>query len=59
MTSPTDAPVTRRATDRRGELVGSFFSVVMACSFAVVVILGKEVQAGRLPFVMLAIRFEG
>jgi len=58
MTS-ADAPTTRRATDRRGELLGSFFSVVMACSFAVVVILGKQVQAGRLPFVMLAIRFGG
>jgi len=31
----------------------------MASSFAVVVILGKEVQAGRLPFLMLAIRFGG
>jgi drug/metabolite transporter (DMT)-like permease len=56
---PVDLPTTRRATDRRGELLGSLFSVLMACSFAVVVILGKEVQAGRLPFVMLAIRFGG
>ena len=54
-----NVPTTRRATDRRGELLGSLFSVLMASSFAVVVILGKEVQAGRLPFVMLAIRFGG
>jgi drug/metabolite transporter (DMT)-like permease len=59
VTSPSDTPTPRRATDRRGELTGSLFSVLMACSFAVVVILGKEVQAGRLPFVMLAIRFGG
>jgi drug/metabolite transporter (DMT)-like permease len=31
----------------------------MAVLFAVVVILGKQVSAGRLPFVMLAIRFGG
>lgn len=31
----------------------------MAVLFAVVVILGKQVQGGRLPFVMLAIRFAG
>jgi drug/metabolite transporter (DMT)-like permease len=49
----------RRATDPRGELVGSFVSVLMAMLFAVVVILGKQVSAGRLPFVMLALRFGG
>ena len=49
----------RRATDPRGELVGSLASVAMAVLFAAVVILGKEVEAGRLPFVMLAIRFGG
>jgi len=49
----------RRATDRRGELTGSGLSALMAFSFAVVVILGKQVQAGDLPFVMLAIRFGG
>jgi drug/metabolite transporter (DMT)-like permease len=47
----------RRATDRRGELVGSLASVAMAVLFAFVVIFGKEVQAGNLPFVMLAFRF--
>lgn len=49
----------RRATDRRGELTGSGLSALMAALFAVVVILGKQVQAGELPFVMLAIRFGG
>ena len=49
----------RRATDRRGELSGSGLSALMAVLFAVVVILGKQVQAGELPFVMLAIRFGG
>ena len=50
---------TRRATDRRGELSGSGLSALMAVLFAVVVILGKQVSAGELPFVMLAIRFGG
>jgi drug/metabolite transporter (DMT)-like permease len=50
---------TRRATDRHGELTGAGLSVLMAVLFAVVVILGKQVQAGDLPFVMLAIRFVG
>jgi drug/metabolite transporter (DMT)-like permease len=49
----------RRATDRRGELTGSGLSALMAVLFAFVVILGKQVQAGDLPFVMLAIRFVG
>jgi drug/metabolite transporter (DMT)-like permease len=50
---------TRRATDRHGELTGAGLSALMAVLFAVVVILGKQVQAGELPFVMLAIRFVG
>jgi drug/metabolite transporter (DMT)-like permease len=50
---------TRRAADRRGELVGSTMSVVMAVLFAGVVILGSKVQAGGPPFVTLAIRFGG
>ncbi len=54
-----DAITSRRATDPRGELVGSLSSVAMAVLFAVVVIFGKQVDAGRLPFVMLAIRFGG
>ncbi|MFI5052973.1 MAG: DMT family transporter, partial [Acidimicrobiia bacterium] len=54
-----DTIASRRATDPRGELVGSLSSVGMAVLFAVVVIFGKQVEAGRLPFVMLAIRFGG
>lgn len=49
----------RRATDPRGELAGSASSVAMAMLFAAVVIFGKQVEAGNLPFVMLAIRFGG
>ena len=56
----TEAPtVDRRATDRRGELIGAGLCALMAVLFAVVVIFGKQVQAGRLPFVFLAIRFAG
>jgi drug/metabolite transporter (DMT)-like permease len=51
--------VSRRAKDPRGELIGSLSSVAMAILFAFVVILGKQVEAGKLPFVMLAIRFGG
>jgi drug/metabolite transporter (DMT)-like permease len=54
-----DAITSRRATDPRGELVGSLSSVAMAILFAAVVIFGKQVEAGNLPFVMLAIRFGG
>ena len=50
---------TRRAVDRRGELIGSAMSVAMAVLFAGVVILGSKVQAGGPPFVTLAIRFGG
>lgn len=49
----------RRATDRHGELTGAGMSVAMAAMFAVVVILGKQVQSGGAPFGMLAIRFGG
>jgi drug/metabolite transporter (DMT)-like permease len=49
----------RRATDRRGEIVGSALSVAMAVLFAGVVIVGSKVQAGGPPFVTLAIRFGG
>ena len=51
--------MSRRATDRRGELTGSMLSALMAVLFAAVVIFGKQVQAGELPFAMLAIRFGG
>ena len=57
---PSPEPAgTRRATDRRGELGGAGLSALMAGLFAVVVIYGKEVQAGALPFAMLALRFAG
>ena len=54
-----DAIASRRATDPRGELVGSLSSVAMAVLFAAVVIFGKQVASGNLPFTMLAIRFGG
>jgi drug/metabolite transporter (DMT)-like permease len=54
-----EALSSRRASDPRGELVGSLSSVAMAVLFAAVVIFGKQVEAGNLPFVMLAIRFGG
>ncbi len=54
-----DTVISRRATDPRGELLGSSASATMAILFAFVVIFGKEVQAGNLPFVMLALRFGG
>jgi drug/metabolite transporter (DMT)-like permease len=49
----------RRARTPRQELVGSTLSALMALQFAVVVMFGKEVAAGDLPFPMLAIRFGG
>jgi DME family drug/metabolite transporter len=55
----SDDMATRRATDPRGELLGSSASATMAMLFAFVVIFGKQVQAGNLPFVMLAMRFGG
>jgi drug/metabolite transporter (DMT)-like permease len=55
----SSAPVSRRAVDRRGELTGAGLSALMAVLFAFVVILGKDVLAGDLPFVVLAIRFAG
>lgn len=50
---------TRRASDPRGEVFGSGASATMAFLFAFVVIFAKQVQAGNLPFVMLAMRFGG
>jgi drug/metabolite transporter (DMT)-like permease len=55
----TVASSERRAADPRGELTGSGLSALMAALFAVVVILGKQVEAGGAPFGMLAIRFGG
>jgi len=55
----SEVAATRRAVDRRGELIGSAMSVAMAVLFAGVVILGSKVQAGGPPFVTLTIRFGG
>ncbi|MGH2681296.1 MAG: DMT family transporter [Actinomycetota bacterium] len=52
-------PHDRRASTPRQELTGSSLSALMALQFAVVVVFGKEVAAGDLPFPMLAIRFAG
>jgi drug/metabolite transporter (DMT)-like permease len=49
----------RRARTPRQELLGSTLSALMALQFAVVVMFGKQVAAGELPFPMLAIRFAG
>jgi drug/metabolite transporter (DMT)-like permease len=49
----------RRARTPRQELLGSALSALMALQFAAVVMFGKEVAAGELPFAMLAIRFAG
>ncbi|HEX4941703.1 MAG TPA: DMT family transporter [Actinomycetota bacterium] len=49
----------RRARTPRQELLGSTLSALMALQFAAVVMFGKEVAAGDLPFPMLAIRFAG
>jgi drug/metabolite transporter (DMT)-like permease len=55
----SEAGVDRRARTPRQELLGSVLSALMALQFAVVVMFGKEVAAGDLPFLMLAIRFTG
>ena len=49
----------RRARTPREELLGSALSALMALQFAFVVMFGKKVAAGDLPFPMLAIRFFG
>jgi drug/metabolite transporter (DMT)-like permease len=55
----TDTVVDRRARTPRQELLGSALSALMALQFAAVVMFGKQVAAGDLPFPMLAIRFAG
>ena len=56
----TDRPAPdRRARTPREELLGSVLSALMALQFDVVVMFGKEVAGGELPFPMLAIRFAG
>lgn len=49
----------RRATTPRQELVGSFLTALMAVQFAIVVIVGKDVMHGHLPFTLLSFRFAG
>jgi drug/metabolite transporter (DMT)-like permease len=49
----------RRATTPRQEFLGAAFTVAMAVQFSVVVILGKSVLHGKLPFVILSLRFIG
>jgi DME family drug/metabolite transporter len=55
----SDAVTDRRARTPRQELWGSVLSALMALQFAAVVMFGKRVAAGDLPFPMLAIRFGG
>jgi drug/metabolite transporter (DMT)-like permease len=50
---------TRRATTRGGELAGAGFTVAMAVLFSGVVIFGKAILDGHLPFVILSVRFAG
>ena len=52
-------PETRRALTRRDELIGSGMTVAMALLFSSVVIFGKAILDGKLPFVILSIRFAG
>lgn len=53
-----DVATPRRATDRRGELVGSALGAAMGVQFSFVVILGKDLleQHGH-PFILLTARF--
>ena len=56
----TEGPAAdRRARTPRQELLGSTLSALMALQFAAVVMFGKEVAAGELPFPMLSLRFAG
>ena len=55
----TAPPQTRRAVNRRGELAGAGLTVAMAVLFSGVVIFGKAILDGKLPFVILSIRFAG
>jgi drug/metabolite transporter (DMT)-like permease len=53
------APETRRATTQRDELAGAGLTVAMAVLFSGVVIFGKAILDGNLPFVILSVRFGG
>jgi drug/metabolite transporter (DMT)-like permease len=59
MSEDLAAPDTRRATTRGGELAGAGFTVAMAVLFSGVVIFGKSILHGHLPFVILSVRFAG
>ena len=59
MTGDAAAPRTRRAVTRRGELIGAGLTRRDGDAVRGVVIFGKEIQDGDLPFVMLAMRFAG
>jgi drug/metabolite transporter (DMT)-like permease len=48
-----------RGGEPRDDLLGSALSAAMALQFSVVVILGRDLQAGAKPFPMLAVRFAG
>ena len=53
------SPATRRAVTRRDELTGAGLTVAMAILFSSVVIFGKAILDGKLPFVILSVRFAG
>jgi len=59
MTDAEVVPPTRRATTRGAELTGAGLTVAMAVLFSGVVIFGKAVLDGKLPFVILSVRFAG
>jgi drug/metabolite transporter (DMT)-like permease len=59
MSEGVDVPQTRRAVTRREELTGAGLTVAMAVLFSGVVIFGKAILNGDLPFVILSIRFAG
>jgi drug/metabolite transporter (DMT)-like permease len=59
MSEEVAVPRTRRAVTRRDELVGAGLTVAMAVLFSGVVIFGKAILNGDLPFVILSIRFAG
>jgi drug/metabolite transporter (DMT)-like permease len=59
MSGDLATPETRRATTRGGELAGAGLTVAMAVLFSGVVIFGKAILDGHLPFVILSVRFAG
>jgi drug/metabolite transporter (DMT)-like permease len=59
MSEELETAETRRALTRRDELTGAGLTVGMAVLFSGVVIFGKAILDGDLPFVILSIRFAG